>query len=58
MTAGPEANLTLVDGKQNSLQATFLGAFYGSCELQNGEEFAVIPVPLKDLPTTWVCGRR
>jgi hypothetical protein len=58
---GPNGNpipsLKLISGRANSSQGGSLGRFYqrSECRTSYGSEFAVVPIPVKGIPTISVC---
>jgi RHS repeat-associated protein len=53
--AGPGADLLVMPRGPNRSQGTKLQQFYNGCELPDGTEFAVIPIPVPGIPTTGIC---
>jgi hypothetical protein len=49
-----------ITARHNTDQGNRIGLFNGStaigCKLPEQKEYAVIPIPVEDIPTTWLCG--
>lgn len=62
--AVPQPSLRVINGTQNQLQGSYLGAFYGppptGCDIQDGDPFLAVPVPptMPQLGTMKLCNKK
>ena len=56
LQGGPGASLRLVPGREQSRQGGYMKNFYAQCNISEGDDFVVAPVPTQPT-TTWTCAQ-